>query len=142
MFDYVRCEYPLPMPEFQDRVFQTKSFDCPGMDHYLIGTDGSLSIERYEYEDRSKAALWKAANPDKELPEELQGPSAMFCGSFTKVNRRWERMARYTGELNFYTCVGKDDVGWIEFAAHFLLGELKLLEVACFKPAPEQEAPV
>lgn len=41
MFDTIRCDYPLPLPEYQNETFQTKSLDnCLG--NYIITDDGRL----------------------------------------------------------------------------------------------------
>jgi hypothetical protein len=39
----ITCEYPLPDPEFQDYVFQTKAFDGL-LDRYTITQDGRLIL--------------------------------------------------------------------------------------------------
>jgi hypothetical protein len=44
MFDEIRFDYPLPWPEFQDRIFQTKDTASegwpPSLDHIRIDKDG------------------------------------------------------------------------------------------------------
>ena len=58
MFDYLKCEYPLPVPKelendsdfsIEETEFQTHSFEFPCMDEYEISDDGQLyrwSIDR------------------------------------------------------------------------------------------------
>jgi hypothetical protein len=46
MFDYVRCEYPLPAPEIQGHLFQTKDTPEPVMRTWVIGADGGLQLEK------------------------------------------------------------------------------------------------
>lgn len=41
MFDTLRCDYPLPDPEFQERTFHTHDLGCL-LDHYHIDADGRL----------------------------------------------------------------------------------------------------
>jgi hypothetical protein len=41
MFDEIKCEYPLPDPEVQDHVFQTKDFENL-MERYTITKEGRL----------------------------------------------------------------------------------------------------
>jgi len=42
MFDHVRCEYPLPEPELQDELFQSKDTPVQGMVNYLVTREGEL----------------------------------------------------------------------------------------------------
>lgn len=53
MFDYVRCDYPLPVSEDIGMQFQTKTFDAPFMEHYIITKEGRLTKPVVRYEDRS-----------------------------------------------------------------------------------------
>ena len=41
MFDYIRCEHPLPAPSAEGLEFQTKDLACD-MDKLLIKADGTL----------------------------------------------------------------------------------------------------
>jgi len=42
MYDYVKCQYPLPRPQAQAFVFQTKSMPLPYFDYYEVRADGTL----------------------------------------------------------------------------------------------------
>lgn len=53
MFDYVRCDYPLPSQEDVGQEFQTKDFDAPFLRHYVITADGRLIRPVVNYEDHS-----------------------------------------------------------------------------------------
>lgn len=44
LFDHVTCEWPLPDPEVQEAVFQTKCLD-PGLSSYRISADGRLLLK-------------------------------------------------------------------------------------------------
>lgn len=44
MFDTIRCEYPLPNPEYQKLEFQSKDLDCL-LDTYIITAAGRLVRE-------------------------------------------------------------------------------------------------
>lgn len=74
MFDYLKCEYPLPLPEQQGELagrdwrehdFQTKSLECL-MDRYCIREDGTLWQQSYAWgqtkkgRPRREAAGWQA----------------------------------------------------------------------------------
>ena len=41
MFDYLRCDYVLPIDGFSDSAFQTKALGR-NLDRYVIGVDGRL----------------------------------------------------------------------------------------------------
>ena len=88
MFDYIRAEYQLPHAAAQNLDFQTKCFDHPYMDHYLIKADGTLCIEDYDIEDRS--------DPNAE------GILRLF-GCMTKINKRWRQLADFEGAVEFYS---------------------------------------
>lgn len=59
MFDYVRCQYPLPVAGANDLEYQTKDTPAQDLDHYEIHADGSLwhqvsyEPERWEFEPYS-----------------------------------------------------------------------------------------
>jgi hypothetical protein len=108
MFDYILCKYPLPLKSAQNLEFQTKDTPCQFMDYYEITESGRLKRETYDIEDRSdKTAKGLAA----------------LAGCMTRVNKRWVRET-YTGEIRFYTSLGKNHTGWIEFSAYFVKGML------------------
>ena len=46
LFDYVRCEYPLPEPELQGAVFQTQSMPGPQFGRFLVTRAGELVDEK------------------------------------------------------------------------------------------------
>ena len=113
MFDYLRCKYPLPWPEVQHLEYQTKDTFAQGLDNYEIRADGSLWHQECDYEDRS--------DPNAEGLEAL-------IGACTRVNERWVRDYT-TGEIRFYTSLGKGIERWVEFSTYFVRGELRHLEV-------------
>ena len=93
MFDYVRCDVPLP--DGYDMVgkrgaFQTKDFDCD-MTEIVITADGRLQILRSEWEPTPKA---ERPYPDD---EGWLGVS----GSMQRVNERWVTLD-FHGDMNFY----------------------------------------
>lgn len=49
LFSMIRCEYPLPDPDLQDHVFQTKAFEGL-LDRYTITRDGRLILHEVAYE--------------------------------------------------------------------------------------------
>lgn len=55
MFDYLRCDYPLPEPEAQEFEFQTKDLDC-WLEHFLITDQGQL-IRQIAYGDHAANAI-------------------------------------------------------------------------------------
>jgi hypothetical protein len=119
MFDYIRCEAPLPVPGFDGREFQTKDTPAQYCERYCIRADGTLWYEDCDYEDRS--------DPNAE------GLAALF-GSMTPVNPRWEQVTDFTGEICFYGFKsertggrGRDCGGWIEFSAYFIDGRMQSL---------------
>jgi hypothetical protein len=119
MFDYLHCQYPLPVDGANALLYQTKDMEC-GLDHYEIRPDGTLWFEEYETEDRSD-------------------PTAVglmrFKGSLSKVRRHYEPMPEFTGEIRFYTTLSDDHGGWIEWSAYFVEGAIKELHLIRHEPA-------
>ncbi len=102
MFDELECEYPLPHPERQEDVFQTKSLDCL-MHRYRITRDGQLlcfSACGWGEEDENEAGT---------RPEP-------------------ERVV-YHGDVRFYSSFRLDATHWrlLEYEARFTNGGLEWL---------------
>jgi hypothetical protein len=113
MFDDIRCEYPLPLPEKQGELagrnwhengFQTKDFDCL-LDQYCLRKDGTLWQQIYDWGENSKGR-----------------PCRKPAG--------WQPMGGHTGVVRFYDFIrGNQADYWVEWAAVFAagkVGELKL----------------
>lgn len=103
MFDYLKCEFPLPLTQYNglDLSFQTKDLGS-FMDDYKIDNQG---------------LLWR------KLTGGLFGED---IDPNTAVADPWE-VSSYTGELTFYTSVDKKlnlPHEWIEFNAEFMEGLL------------------
>tara|TARA_B100000287_G_C20263045_1_gene634819 strand:- start:25 stop:600 length:576 start_codon:yes stop_codon:yes gene_type:complete len=116
MFDYLKCEYSLPLTEeikkelpeqdWSTINFQTKSFDC-ALDNYMIEDDGQIYVEKLD----------RFINNKGELQE-----------SSTGIER-----VEWSGEVNFYFDFFKEDYDiWIEFKALVWKGELKEIELLNF----------
>lgn len=115
MFDQLRCRYPLPVTEAQNLLFQTKDTPAQWLDYYEIREDGTLWREDYDLED-TRTEQAKAAGD--------------FRGCMAKVNKRWEPMPDFVGEIRFYTFLDEDQQkGWVEFSSYFANGRLLHLHV-------------
>jgi hypothetical protein len=109
MFDEIICEYPLPRPELQHIVFQTKDLDCT-LARNTITKDGRLRIETWEYVHRDE-------------------PSAPFGFVLDRVNWQEGIEEDYHGDLFFYHW--DETIGMITFRARFNEGHLtSIVEVA------------
>lgn len=108
MFDYLRCGYPLPRPEFSERNFQTKDFqEWPNLDQLRIDKDGRLLQRRCSW-DNNEDRIWPEIQTD------------------------------FTGTLAFYDFerygnINKEDLGWVEFLAEFDSGKLTDLQLAILR---------
>lgn len=51
MYDTLRCQYPLPLPQFQDRDWQTKDLPSCWLWDYCITQDGRLMLMSNEHEE-------------------------------------------------------------------------------------------
>lgn len=109
MFDYVRCEYKMPV-EIPLDGWQTKDTPRQSLDTYTIREDGTLWVQEYDIEDHSDPSA--------------DGIRA-FAGCMTRVNHR-DVPCDMTGEVIFYKF--EDDAkrqGWIEISAQFKDGVLQ-----------------
>jgi hypothetical protein len=140
MFDDIKCRYPLPVEGANALDYQTKDTPAQFCDLYEIREDGTLWREDYDTEDHSEAAKWLAANPGKELPEELNGLRS-FMGCMTRVNKRWEQVPNFIGELRFYTTLPPNHTGWIEWSAYFEGGRVVRLNLVEHQKADAPNVP-
>lgn len=106
MFDYLHCEYPLPVDGANGLVYQTKDTPSQFIDHYKIKADGTLWHEDYEIEDRS--------DPNAE-------GLARIAGMMTRVNPCWMPVSDFIGEIRFYYYSEKRYLKW---SAYFKDGKL------------------
>lgn len=111
MFDYIRCNYPLPLAGANELEFQTKNTPAQFLERYEIRPYGSLWHEDYDVEYQSD-------------PGAATGSFESLFGCAVRVRRRWER-CDMTGEVCFYTSMA--DKNWVEFSAYFVAGQLKHL---------------
>ena len=95
MFDYVTCEYPLPIvvPFLSTMDFQTKDLNNL-LDNYTISKDGQLFLLKEEYE----------SVPEEQRP--FYGTDKWHgfwksAGSMKAVSSGLEEVD-YTGKINFY----------------------------------------
>jgi hypothetical protein len=89
-FDTLRCDYPLPDPEFQERTFHTLNFRCL-VDHYCLGTDGRLrQIHRKLYNPLTNKAARPAESEDTRYHGDLRFHAK------TATQGRIEYQARFT----------------------------------------------
>ena len=139
MFDEIKCRYPLPVEGANTLDYQTKDTPDQYCDLYEIREDGTLWHQIYDTEDQSDAAKWKADNPGKELPEELNGWRSC-CGCMTRVNKRWEQLPEFVGEIRFYTTLPPRDSGWIEWSAYFEAGKVARLNLVRHEPTTSPNA--
>lgn len=112
MFDYIKSSFPLPLPEVQDKQFQTKDTPSQFCDEYEIRADGTLWREEYDIVDKS---------------DHTKEGIGRLIGMMTRVNKRWVE-EKFTGEIVFYNQMVDDAYhkgGWVEFSSHFIDGKLQ-----------------
>lgn len=119
MFDYLRCEYPLPVDGANALEYRTKDTPAQYLDRYEIREDGTLWHEEYDMEDRSPSAKWRREHPGEPLPGGLVGLYGLGCA--TRVNERWHQVI-LTGEIRFGSAT-------LEWSAYFVKGRLNQLHL-------------
>jgi hypothetical protein len=121
MFDYIKCDYPLPFPEeilklkpqpdWKEVEFQTKSLHNT-LNVYTIEEDGQIYKELIDREVTSDEMGTLILD---ETPQGIE-----------KVD--------HTGEIDFYTVHADEGYDyWMEFSALFWKGDLKELDLKEFK---------
>lgn len=105
MFDYVRCEVPLP--DGCTGEFQTKDFDC-FLSTILIRADGRLMIEDCDWEE-----VPLEERPNAQIP--------MF-GATRAINKRW-RDLDFHGDFRFYG--SRDHGDRHDYLARFTHGDIE-----------------
>lgn len=118
MFDYVRCDIPLP-DAFAGEL-QTKDFGCV-LGVLLIRVDGRLMIQDCEWEE-----VPPEERSDRKLPV------------FRAINKRW-RDLDFHGDFCFYGS-GKSDGEWHEYVARFSHGTLESIKVIPEDAPPQFKA--
>jgi len=121
MFDYVKCEYPLPDSRLQDQVFQTKDFES-ALDTFRITAGGRLICEKVHYE-----LVPEAERPYYGTPEWDEQKWVRLIG-FLKAVPMGDEDTCYHGDVVFYTFLGErgqENYEWVEFRARFTHGQLE-----------------
>ena len=107
MFDYIRCQYPLPIEGANDILYQTKDMaEWPGLDMYEIKKDGTIWREDYDTVYKGKDDV---------------SPVDHFCECVERTNHRWNKI-NFTGEIQFYEYLEPDV--WMEWSVYFVKGQL------------------
>ncbi len=119
MFDYLRCDVPLPDGRIEPGpVWQTKDSPCE-MGLVVISADGRLLYQEAHYE-----SVPEEQRPYYGKPEWNGERSGIWraCGSMNRViDRVYD--ADYHGDVRFYRC-GNDTSDWEEYSARFTDGQL------------------
>ena len=100
MFDYIKCEYPLPDGGPQDGEFQTKDTDAMYLECYRITKEGRLIHETVRYEIVE--------------PEEREYPDPNDLRHFIGMMRSipcGDKDTNFHGDLRYYTDI---DGEWLE----------------------------
>lgn len=121
MFDYIKCEYPVPDTEVQHHSFQTKDFNNL-MDTYTISNEGRLI-----YHKTKTVEVPKEERPYWGKPEWDEDGLFSLIGSQRNIPVADIDMD-FHGILNFYTYIGDvnsdSDYVWYEYNAKFTEGQL------------------
>ncbi len=113
MYDDIRCEYQLPLPENQgelagkiwaEQMFQTKDLDCI-MNEYCVRGDGTLCLKMYSWENNRK-------------------------GRPVRKDAGWQPMSAFTGTICFYKSFNGKQVDYsVEWVGTFVSGHITELKL-------------
>ena len=109
MFDYIRCDYPLPSDPPVDATinFQTKDFDCL-MQQYVITADGKLQ---------------NITDPDQPLYDSLDED----LSTFSETIEIYTNFFNDSATTEIYTANG-EDVYYLQYEIAFLNGSVVAIE--------------
>jgi len=110
LYDYIKCEYPLPDDGPQDALFQTKDTDANYMEAYRITTDGRLVHQTVRYE----------TVPPEVRPYPNADDWRGVVGCFRSVPTG-DVTIHYHGDIYFYESIGGE---WFEYVARFTEGKV------------------
>ena len=127
MFDYIKCDVPLPDGWAPKGPLQTKDFCCEMVTH-IITKDGRLMLERIDKtEVVPKAERMYPDAPDDDI-------SSMF-GSLRDTRSLHD--SQFHGIVNFYSHEGPSfDGKWHEYNAKFTDGQLVSIELVIDEDQP------
>lgn len=123
MFDYVKCEYPLPdAPNSVSSInFQTKSFgdgfDTGYMDNYTITSSGTLVLHKVTYE-----LVPEEKRPYYGKPIWNSSPIYQLMGCMKTISIGDEEI-KHHGIVNIYE-MNIDTDGWYEWELEFTKGKV------------------
>lgn len=125
MFDTIRCDYPLPLPDNANGFkpsssFQTKDFECT-LSNYVIRCDGKLWVERVESE-------YEPGNPKGKTFTEQIGR--------LKVIKSWWEPVNITRTIEMYDYFHNDggDVDYnMEYNVTFVDGAVAKIDINNFE---------
>lgn len=124
MFDYIKCDAPLPeteVPPPNKEWFQTKDTPDQYMTLYTITSDGLLIWRPYEI----------VSVPKAERPYPNQDGLLGLAGCQRRVESD-EKVLPFHGDIEFYTS-NHPDVGWWEYRARFTEGRLSRIDLVEFR---------
>jgi len=106
MYDEIICKYPLPDPELQYRVFQTKDLEN-NMCHYSITSEGRLVLFPWMVDEYSCQYIRNMEDP---------------------------KIIDFDGDLVFYTFFMENSIRkWYEYIARFDNGKLICIDKAVYE---------
>lgn len=131
MFDYIRCEMPLPeTPEPPPGdVFQSKDTDDQYMTLYTITADGRLTWRPYTMEEV----------PRTERPHPNANGLLGLRGSIRRVEQEPVDIP-FHGDIHFYES-GWNAGGWWEYRARFSDGVCKGITLVEYVPSKAARSP-
>ncbi len=123
MFDYIKCNMPLPETPVPppSHGFQTKDTPDQYMTEYTITEDGRLSWKPYRIEEVPKA--------ERPYPDAEDGSLRALCGILRRAESDAE-FVDYHGDIFFYAG-GKGR--WWEYKARFTDGKCEKITLEEFR---------
>jgi hypothetical protein len=130
LFDYIQCEYPLPLPK------ESEGWTA----HFSKGVKAPVDWSEFEFQTKSLGNGLQSfvISEDGVLYEEIGTRKGLL--PYTKVEVESIEKIEYTGELSFYGLHLEEKLDhWLEFKGLFWKGEMKELTLVELKSEDNSE---
>ncbi len=126
MFDYVKCEYPLPenTPEWaRESVFQTKETNAQFMETYIITAQGRLIHKSVRYELVPENERPYYGKPEWDKSDIFKSAGCMRSVPIGDVD------TNYHGDIYLFGCSEKMPPEFCELVARFTNGNIQYIKL-------------
>lgn len=126
MFDYVKCEYPLPggIPEWAKAcIFQTKDTDAQFMETYVITKEGRLIHQSVKYETTPESERPYFGKPEWDKSDFYKSAGMIRSVPTGNVD------INYHGDIYLFGCSERIPLEFCELMVRFTNGDVQYIRL-------------